>query len=288
VLNQESKAVIEGKWTLMMKRQETKDQRRTTEDAMGFQDKVALVTGAGSGIGRATALRFAAEGAAVIAVDIDDSGVNETAQQIRETGGNVAVVVANIAERAGAQSAVHAALDNFKRLDILVNNAGITRDALNVRVKDGEVKTMSDEQWDAVLNVNLKGSWLVAQAASVPMIQAKAGRIINTSSIAALGNIGQVNYAASKAGVIGLTKTLALELARFNITVNAVAPGAVETRMTAAIPDALRAQLIERIPLKYMAKPEEIAGVHAFLAGEDARYITGQVIFVDGGLSVGS
>jgi 3-oxoacyl-[acyl-carrier protein] reductase len=288
VLNQESKAVIEGKWTLMMKRQETKDQRRTTEDAMGFQDKVALVTGAGSGIGRATALRFAAEGAAVIAVDIDDSGVNETAQQIRETGGNVAVVVANIAERAGAQSAVHAALDNFRRLDILVNNAGITRDALNVRVKDGEVKTMSDDQWDAVLNVNLKGSWLVAQAASVPMIQAKAGRIINTSSIAALGNIGQVNYAASKAGVIGLTKTLALELARFNITVNAVAPGAVETRMTAAIPDALRAQLIERIPLKYMAKPEEIAGVHAFLAGDDARYITGQVIFVDGGLSVGS
>lgn len=146
---------------------------------------------------------------------------------------------------------------------------------------------MSDEQWNAVLEVNLKGTWLMAQAAAVPMIKQKAGRMVNTSSIAAEGNIGQANYAASKAGVIGLTKTLALEWARFNIRVNCIAPGGVKTRMTATIPENIVANLIERIPLKRFAEPEEIAATHLFLASDEASYITGQVIFVDGGVTVG-
>jgi len=189
--------------------------------------------------------------------------------------------------RADAQKMVDAATAGFGRLDILINNAGINRDALAVRVKDGDVKMMSEEQWDAVMSVNLKGSFLCAQAASVPMMAQKYGRIVNTSSIGALGNIGQANYSASKAGVIGLTKTLALEWARFNITVNCVAPGATKTRMTAGIPENLMAGLLDKIPFRRLAEPEEIAAAHLFFASDDAAYITGQVLFVDGGISVG-
>jgi 3-oxoacyl-[acyl-carrier protein] reductase len=207
---------------------------------------------------------------------------------IAQAQGKAFVALGNVAQRADAQRIVDTALTQFGRLDILINNAGITRDALTVRVKDGDVKMMSDEQWDAVLGVNLKGTWLMSQFAAVPMMKNKFGRIVNTASVGALGNIGQANYSASKAGVIGLTRTLALEWARFNINVNCVAPGGVKTRMTAAIPENLTAQLVARIPLQRMAEPDEIAGVHAFLAGEDAGYITGQVIWVDGGLTVGA
>ena len=253
-----------------------------------LKEKVALITGGGSGIGRATALRFAKEGALVVVSDMDEAGARETAQLIAEGGGKAVAVAGSVSVRADAQKMVDAATANFGRLDILINNAGITRDGLTVRVKDGEVKMMTDEQWDAVLDVNLKGTWLVSQLAAVPMIKRKSGRIVNTASVGAQGNIGQANYSASKAGVIGLTKTLALEWARFNIAVNCVAPGGVKTRMTAAIPDNIMAQLVERIPFKRMAEPEEIAAVHVFLASSDASYITGQVIWVDGGLTVGS
>jgi 3-oxoacyl-[acyl-carrier protein] reductase len=255
---------------------------------MRLKDKVALITGGGNGIGRATALRFAKEGAVVVVADLDEAGVAETAKLIADEGGKSLAVVGNVSARAEAQKMVDAALNNFDRLDILINNAGITRDALTTRVKDGETKMMTDEQWDMVLLVNLKGAWLMSQLAAVPMMKQKSGRIVNTASVGAQGNIGQANYSASKAGVIGLTKTHALEWARYNIAVNCVAPGGVKTRMTAAIPDNVMADLVERIPLKRMAEPDEIASVHTFLASDDASYITGQVIWVDGGLTVGA
>ncbi len=254
---------------------------------MKLANQVALITGAGRGIGRATALRFAREGARIVCSDLDETGVQETIKLITESGGSATAVLGNVAVRADAQRMVDTALEAYGTLDILINNAGITRDALTVRVKDGEIKMMSDAQWEEVLTVNLKGTWLMCQLAAVPMIRQKRGRIINTASIAAEGNIGQANYSASKAGVIGLTKTLALEWARFNIAVNCVAPGGVKTPMTATIPENILSGLVERIPLKRMAEPDEIAAVHAFLASEDASYITGQVIWVDGGVTLG-
>ena len=254
---------------------------------MKLENKVAIVTGGGGGIGRATALRLSKEGANVVICDVHQGGIDETVQLVAAQGGNAIGAAGNVADRANVQGIVEAALDKFGRLDILINNAGINRDALTVRVKDGEIKMMSEEQWDAVITVNLKGTWLMSQAAAVPMIKQKYGRIVNTSSIAAAGNIGQANYSASKAGVIGLTHTLALEWARFNIAVNCVAPGGVNTPMTANIPDHIRSTLIERIPLKRMAEPDEIAAVHAFLASDEASYITGQVIWADGGVTLG-
>lgn len=255
---------------------------------MRLENKVAIVTGSGGGIGRATAQRFAKEGAHLVLCDVDAASVSETVKLITDTGGKAFSVAGSVSQRTEAQKIVDAATREFGRLDILINNAGITRDALTVRVKEGEIKMMTDEQWDAVLDINLKGAWMMAQLAAVPMIRQKSGRIVNTASIAALGNIGQANYAASKAGVIGLTKTLALEWARFNIAVNCIAPGGVKTRMTATIPENVMAGLIEHIPLKRMAEPDEIAAVHAFLASDEASYITGQVIWVDGGVTVGA
>ena len=254
---------------------------------MKLQDKVAWITGAGSGIGRATAQRFGAEGARLFLTDIETAGLEEAAADLQSAGVAVAVAKGDVSRREDVARMVDQALQVFGQLDVLINNAGINRDALAVKIKDGEVQMLGDDRWDPVLDVNLKGTFLCAQAAAVPMIRQKYGRIVNTSSIGALGNVGQANYSASKAGIIGLTKTLALEWARFNIHVNCVAPGATETRMTAGIPDNLRQALVEKIPLRRLGQPEEIAAAHLFLASDDAGYITGQVLFVDGGISVG-
>ncbi len=252
---------------------------------MLLKDKVALITGGGNGIGRATAVRFAREGAKVVISDLDEAGLEETRQVCEDA--DVAIVVGSVTSREDVQRMVDTAVTQFGRLHILVNNAGVNRDGLTTRIKDGETKFMSDEKWDRVLDVNLKGTWLCSQIAAVPMMAQKYGRIVNTSSIGALGNIGQANYAASKAGVIGLTKTLALEWARYNIAVNCVAPGATKTQMTAGIPEKIMAGLLAKIPLRRLAEPEEIAAVHLFLASPEAAYVTGQVLFVDGGISVG-
>jgi len=258
---------------------------------MNIEGKVALITGGGNGIGRATAIRFAQEGAKIVISDMDEKGLESTGHELSKINaaadGTFVTVVGDVSSRADVEKMVDAATRQYGRLDILINNAGINRDALMVRVKEGETRLMSDEKWDQVLDVNLKGTWLCCQIAALPMIQQNYGRIVNTSSIGALGNIGQANYAASKAGVIGLTKTLALEWARFGIAVNCVAPGATKTQMTAGIPDKILQGILSKIPARRLAEPEEIAAVHLFLASSEASYITGQVLFTDGGASVG-
>lgn len=253
-----------------------------------LNDKVALVTGGGTGIGQATAFRFAQEGAAVVVSDLDEAGLSETKDLIEAAGGRVTAVTGDVSLREDVQRMVDTAVTTYGGLHILINNAGITRDGLTARIKEGQPLFMSDEKWDSVLNVNLKGTWLCSQLAAIPMIEKGYGRIVNTASIAALGNIGQANYAASKAGIIGLTKTLALEFARYGIGVNCVAPGGVRTRMIESIPEKIIERLIEGIPFRRFAEPEEIAAVHLFLASDAASYITGQVLFVDGGTSVGA
>lgn len=255
---------------------------------MLLKDKVALITGGGNGIGRAIVLRFLQEGAKVVTLDLDEAGLQETREQAEQTNGQITTVTASVIKREEVQRVVDSVVKEHSRLDILINNAGITRDALTTRVKDGEVKFMADEQWDAVLEVNLKGTWLCSQIASVEMIKQKYGRIVNTASVAAIGHFGQANYSASKAGVVALTQTLALEWARFNIAVNCIAPGGTKTRMTETIPENIMANLLGRIPMKRFAEPCEIAAVHAFLASDQASFITGQCIFVDGGQTVGA
>jgi 3-oxoacyl-[acyl-carrier protein] reductase len=253
-----------------------------------IENKVALITGGGNGIGRATAVRFAREGAKVVISDLDEAGLAETQVEIESTGGSVTAVNGSVTIREDVQKMVDTAVSTYGSLHILINSAGITRDGLTTRIKDGQPLFVSDEQWDTVLNVNLKGTWLCCQLAAVPMIEQGYGRIVNTASIAALGNVGQANYSASKAGIIGLSKTLALEFARYGIGVNCVAPGGVKTRMIESIPEKIVTRLIEGIPFRRFAEPEEIAAVHLFLSSEEAAYITGQVLFVDGGTSAGS
>lgn len=243
-----------------------------------LEGRVALVTGAGGGIGAATARRLAEEGARVVIVDLAQEGVDATVAAVQAAGGEALGLLGDATRAADVAAWVQRITESYGRLDVLINNAGITRDAMATR--------MTEEQWDAVLNVNLKGTFLCCQAVFPVMREQNDGRIVNTSSISALGNIGQANYAASKAGLIGLTRTLALEWARYGIRVNAVAPGGTETRMTASIPEHIREPLVSRLPLKRFARPEEIAAVHAFLVSDDASYVTGQVIFADGGASI--
>ena len=243
-----------------------------------LKNKVAIITGAGRNIGKSIALAFAAEGARIVVVDINDNDGITVVNEIKTFGSEAIYIKSDISNSADVDTMVKNVEEKFGRIDILVNNAGITRDTLIVR--------MSDDDWNKVISINLTGTFLCCRAVTKLMMVQKSGKILNISSVVGLmGNAGQVNYASSKAGVIGLTKSLARELASRNITVNAIAPGFVESDMTAKLNDEQRKKLIEQIPLKRTAKPEEIANVAKFLVSADANYITGQVISVDGGMA---
>lgn len=239
--------------------------------------KVAIVTGASRGIGRSIALALAAEGAKIVAVDMVLEGVENMAAEIKAMGGEAIAVQGNVTLPADAELMVAKAVEAFGRADILVNNAGITRDALLLRMKD--------EDWDAVLTVNLKGAFLCTRAASKVMAKQRYGRIINIASIVGqMGNAGQANYCASKAGLIGLTKSNARELAKRNVTVNAVAPGFIATDMTEALPDKVKQELTAQIPMERLGSADDIANAVLFLAAERSGYVTGQVLGVNGGM----
>lgn len=241
--------------------------------------RVALVTGGARGIGRAIALRLAADGAKVGIIDLADNGA-ETAREVEQAGGQATIFFkADISKEAEAKAAVAAVEAALGPVDILINNAGITRDGLMVVMDEGD--------WDAVLTVNLKGAFVMTKAVLRGMIKRRRGSIVSLSSVVGRrGNAGQVNYSAAKAGLIGLTKSLAKEVGSRNIRVNAVAPGYIETEMTAALGEAARNALISQIPLGRIGSPEGVADAVAFLAGDSASFITGAVLAIDGGLGI--
>jgi len=245
---------------------------------MGLDDRVAIITGSGRGIGRAIALELARQGAAIVINDVGDAApAQQVCQEIQDKGGRSQVVLADISQSAEASHLVDSALTAYGRVDILVNNAGITRDQLVLR--------MSDDDWDRVLSINLKGAFLCIKSALRPMLKQRWGRIINIASIAGVvGNPGQANYSAAKAGLIGLTKTVAREVASRGITVNAVAPGAIDTAMLQSLSENVRQEMIKQIPVGRLGTPEDVAQTVAFLASEATSYITGQVFHVDGGM----
>ena len=251
-----------------------------TEKGTGLQGKVALVTGASRGIGLAIAKRLGSAGARIVVMDMAfREGPESVIKALKEVGAEARTHEANVTDGAQVEALFKTVEEEWGGVDILVNNAGITRDGLLMR--------MTDEQWDAVLNVNLKGAFLCSRAAIRGMMRKRWGRIVSLSSVVALGgNPGQVNYAASKAGLIGLTRTLSKEVASRNITVNAVAPGFIGTDMVDALSDEMKAKVMERIPMDRFGTAEDVAGVVAFLASEEASYVTGQTIGVDGGLGL--
>ena len=241
------------------------------------KDRLAIVTGASRGIGKSISLALAACGAKIVAVDIDLAATEAMVAELKANGTEAIAVQGNVTLSADAEKMVQAAVEAFGRVDILVNNAGITRDALLLRMKD--------EDWDAVLNVNLKGAFLCSRAAAKVMSKQRYGRIINIASVVGqMGNAGQANYCASKAGLMGLTRSNARELARRNVTVNAVAPGFIATDMTDALPEKTREELAAQIPLERLGSAEDIAHAVVFLAQEKSGYITGQVLAVNGGM----
>jgi 3-oxoacyl-[acyl-carrier protein] reductase len=246
-------------------------------EAKALAGKVALVTGGSRGIGLAIARLLAEDGASVVVSGRDATRLDAAVKELESLGAPALAVVADASKREDVDRLIEAARERFGRIDVLVNNAGITRDQLLVRMKD--------DDWDQVLDTNLRGVFLTTRAVGKVMMRQKSGRIINIASTAgAMGNPGQVNYSAAKAGVIGLTKAAARELAHWNILVNAVAPGLIETDMAAAVPPEAREALLQQVPLKRIGQGREVAEVVRFLAGDGASYITGQTIHVNGGL----
>jgi len=244
---------------------------------MSLNGKVALVTGAAQGIGRDIALALATDGADVAICDVNLEAALKTATDIEAKGVKSLALKANVAASADVTAMLEQVVEKLGRVDILVNNAGITRDGLILRMKD--------EDWDLVLSINLKGAFLCAKAALKHMTKQRSGTIINIASIVgAMGNAGQANYVASKAGLIGLTKTIAREYANRNITANAVAPGFIETAMTQALSENVRQELAKQIPMGKLGSPQDVANAVRFLASPEASYITGQVVHVNGGM----
>lgn len=240
-------------------------------------NQIAVVTGAGRGIGRAIALRFATEGANLVCLSLTEHHAQRTADEVRGLGRQAWAHALDLADTAAALKIAETIIGETGRVDILINNAGITRDGLLMR--------MSEEDWDAVLDTNLKGAFTLSKAFSRYFLKQRSGRIINISSVIGLmGNAGQANYAASKAGLIGFTKSLAREMASRGITVNAIAPGFIETDMTAKLSAEIRAELLKKIPLSCFGQGEDIAAAALYLASPSGRYVTGQVLTVDGGL----
>ena len=246
---------------------------------MNFTGKVALVTGSGRGIGKAIAQKLAEAGASVIINDVTDAA-EATAQEITTAGKPSLFIKANVCSSAEVNPMIEKIISVYGKLDILVNNAGISRDQITLR--------MTDEEWDAVINVNLKSVFVCTRAALKYMMRQRYGRIVNISSIVGIiGNPGQVNYSAAKAGIIGITRSVAKEMGSRHITVNAVCPGFIETEMTQKLSDKVKEEYNQRIPLGFLGSPKDVADAVAFLASDEARYITGQFLCVDGGMIAG-
>lgn len=250
-----------------------------TKKDESMKGRVAIITGSGRGLGAATALELAARGATVVINDLNAENARATAAEAEKLGVPAHVHAGDVSDAKVAQALVDETKARFGRVDVLVNNAGITRDAM--------LHKLTEEKWDEVIRVNLKGPFNMGQACAKVMMEQKAGRIVNLASVAWLGNIGQTNYSASKAGVVGMTRTWALELARYNVNVNAIAPGLIDSALTQAIPAEVKEKFIAKIPLRRIGEPRDIANLVAFLASDEAAYITGQCIQIDGGLTTG-
>jgi 3-oxoacyl-[acyl-carrier protein] reductase len=244
---------------------------------MLLKEKVAIITGGAQGIGKEIALTFVQQGAHLALTDVNPQRLTETAQEISTFGSEVLTFSVDVTNSAQVEQMVNKTLDKFKKIDILINNAGITSDALLIR--------MREDEWDKVLAVNLKGAFHCTKAVAKIMMKQRGGKVLNIASIIGLiGNVGQANYAASKAGLIGLTKSVAKELAPRNVNVNAIAPGFIQTEMTAKLTEEVKSKMLDAIPLKRFGKPSDVAKLAAFLVSEEASYITGQVICIDGGM----
>jgi len=244
-----------------------------------LQNKTVFLTGAARGIGACCAEVFVQMGARVYLVDRDEAALFALADRLNQNGQVTIPKVLDITNKSDVEAAAKEMVDHWGQIDILVNNAGITRDALTAK--------MTEEAWDSVINVNLKGPMICTQAVFPYMKEKQSGVILNAASVSALGNVGQANYAASKSGLIAMTKTWAMEFARYQIRVNAVAPGFTDTEMMRTIPQEVLDKIVSKVPLRRLAQPEEMAKAYAFLASDDASFITGQVLYVDGGLTVG-